>query len=394
MTYMPPAVGAAGLSIPAYNDIVNSLVASFQATYGVTTALGNDNADYQWISVFSLMVSDTMNAIQLAYNNFSPVTAIGAGLSNIVAVNGLTRKAATYSTCTVSIIGLSGTIIKNGVVGDINGNLWNLPSPTTIGPGGSVLVTATAQQLGAINALANQIVNIISGATAGWTGVTNGSNVASIGLPAETDSQLRARQMVSTELPSITILAGTIAAIAAVPGVTRYNVLENFTNATDANGNPPHSVTAVVEGGADIDVATAIYNNRGIGPLTNGTDTVDVTDPNSGVVTAISFDRPTYVPIYVTVNAHLLPGGTSATLTAIANTLVAYLNSLQIGELVSFTALVAVAMNVNANLSMPMVSVISMFSAVTSSPTSRADIPLTFYEVSQGLIANIVVNSV
>lgn len=397
--YVPPFVGPAGLTIPGTPSITNYLVAQYQARYGATVYLGNDSSDFQWISVVALMISDTMAAIQLAYNNVSPATAIGVGLSNLVSINGLTRKSASNSTCQVVLTGTAGAIITNGVVGDVNGNLWNLPTSATIGAGGTVQVTATAQQTGPINALANQI-DIIQTPTAGWMSVSNGANVASLGQAAETDSQLRARQAISTALPSITELAATIAAIAAVPGVTRYNVAENFTGTTDANGNPPHSITAVVEGGISINIATAIFNNRGIGALTNaGTGpnavTVDVTDPNSGVVTAIGFQQPpSYVPIYVIITAHLLPGGTAAAQTAMQTAVVNYLNSLQIGELVSFGALVASAMSVNSNLSAPIISLHSLVFGTVNPPTTTTDVTIAFNQVSQGVLTNVTVNPV
>ncbi len=398
--YVPPSVGPAGLSIPGYQSIVNNIVAAYQGIYGSTVYLGNDSSDFQWISVLALMIADTDAAIQLSYNNVSPATAIGAGLSNVVAVNGITRLGASFSNCLVIPSGTPGTVINGGVVADVNGNLWNLPTSVTIGAGGTVTVSATAQQSGPVNALANQITTIFSGTTAGWISVTNGSNVATLGRAAETDSQLRARQAISTELPSETLLTGTIAAIAATAGVTRYNVLENNTSVTDAFGNPPHSVSAVVEGGTQVAVATAIYNNRGIGVFTNpGTGsnavTIDITDPQSGVVTQIGFQQPPlYVPIYVIVNAHLLNGGTPATLAAMQTALITYLNALQIGELVSYSALVSVAMSVNANLSVPVVTLRSLFLATTPTPAVTADITMLFNQVSSGAVANVTVNPV
>jgi uncharacterized phage protein gp47/JayE len=391
--YLPPQIGTAGLTIPGYNSILAQLVLNYQGIYGQNVYLGNDSSDFQWISVLALMIADTLAGQQQVYNNQSPATAIGAGLDLIVAINGLTRKSASYSTCQVTLTGVAGSVINNGQVQDVNGNLWNLPTPLTIGAGGTVNAVVTAQTSGPVNALANQISNIFT-PTAGWVSVTNGPNVAALGQPVETDAQLRGRQALSTELPSETLLAGTIAAVAATSGVTRYNVLENYTNVTDGFGNPPHSITAVVEGGASVAVATAIYNNRGIGVLTNGTVTVDVTDPNSGVVTAISFNLPAYVPVYVIVNAHLLNGGTASTIAAIQTALVAYLNSLQIGELVSYGALIAVAMGVNANLSNPVVSVHSLFFGTAPAPAATTDIPIFFNQVSQGLVANVAVNSV
>jgi hypothetical protein len=186
--------------------------------------------------------------------------------------------------------------------------------------------------------------------------------------------------------------------------VTRVNVVENDTGSTDGLGNPSHSVTCVVEGGVTLAVATAIFNNRGIGVLTNGdvsgspvggTQSVAVTDPDSGIVTDIGFIQPpSYIPIYVIVNAHLLPGGTSALLTEMAALLETYLNSLQIGELVTYGALFSVAMSVNPSLLTPVVSVHTLFFGASASPSTTTDVPIAFYEVAQGISANITVNSV
>lgn len=381
------------MTIPSYQDILALFLGNFRTVYGQSVDLEPSTSDYQWISVLALAIADAMSTAQLAYNNRSPVTAIGAALDTVVELNGVLRKNATASTCQVTLFGVVGTVISNGVVGDVNGNVWNLPTPVTIGSGGQLVVTATCNVIGAINALPNQITSILSGATAGWTSVNN-TVPAVPGQPVETDAALRGRQSLSVALPSQTILAGTVAAIAAIPGVTRYNVLENFTNASDSFGNPPHSVTAVVEGGTDLAVATAIFNNRGIGPLTNGTTTVSITDPNTSITIPISFDRPAYAPIYVTVNAHLLTGGTSATLAAISSAILAYLNGLQIGAAVNWTSLIAAAMSVNPNPLQPIVRVETLFLGLAPSPGGTTDLTLLFNQVAQGLVANIVVNSI
>lgn len=390
--YAPPFIGVAGLTIPSYNAILAYYIGQFQSIYGTTVYLGNDSADFQLMSIIALAASDAMQALQLEYNNRGPNFAVGAALDSLIKLNGLVRKAASFSTCPVTVSGTPGATITDGVVSDVNGILWDLPPSVVIGGGGSSTILATCEIPGTIDAQIGQITGISTPA-AGWSSVTNPS-AANVGQPVETDSQLRARQSISTELPSITMLAGTVAAIAAVPGVTRSTVEENPTGGTDANGCPPHSITAVVEGGTDLAVATAIFENRGIGCFTNGSTSVIVTDPVDGLSMPIGFDRPTYVPIFVTVNAHLLPGGTSGTLAAMKDSIVAYLNSLQIGELVSYGALVAVAMSVNASLSAPIVSVHSLFFGLSAAPATITDITVAFNAVAQGIAANILVNSV
>ena len=417
-SYTPPYVGTSGLVINSYQQILNYIVSGFQSIFGLNVYLGNDSADFQMLSILALLASDGNNLALLVYNQSSPTTAVGGGLSLVVALNGLQRLVPTFSSCLVTFSGTAGTVVNGGVVQNaVTGDLWNLPPATTIGSGGTVTVTAQAQQIGAVNALANQLTIINSGLTAGWTSVTNGSNVPTLGTPVEADAALRTRQAVSTELPSITISAGTIAAILATPGVTGINnspVLgsngtpsyENFTGGTDSWGNPAHSVTFVVAGGTNLAVATAIYNNRGLGVLMNGdisgsptsnTVTVDVTDPNSGIVTPVSFLRPATIPIYVSVNAHPVAGGTlsSAQIAAIQAAVAAYLNTLGIGEVVSYGEVIAAAASVNSNPSIPAISIRNpLYLGTAASPSTSTDIPINFYQVATGSTANVSVTSV
>ncbi len=394
MAYAAPTITSAGLTVPSFSDIQESLLQAYQSIYGSTAYLGNDSSDYQWISALALKLSDNMSLCQLAYNARSPLTAIGVDLDSIVKLNGIARLSASASTAVLTLTGTAGTVINNGIISDVNGILWALPSSVTIGTGGTISVTAACQQSGAVSAAPNTITIPVGGFTAGWTGVTNPS-AAVLGTPVESDSQLRARQSISTALPSSTRLAGTKAEIEAVPGVTRTNVLENQTSVTDSYGNESHSLTCVVEGGTNLAVATAIFTNRGIGCNTLGATAttmteVPVTDPNSGNVTTIGFIRPTYIPIYINLTVNGLTSAfTTATQTAIINALVTYLNSLEIGETVSYSALMAIAMSQNASLVSPSYSVTAMTTGVSSPPTGTSDINLTFYQVAQGSSSNI-----
>lgn len=399
MAYFPPVITAAGLSLPVLTDIQTALLESFQAIYGSTTYLGNDASDYQWITAVSLKLSDNMALCQLAYNSRSPLTAIGSGLDSISKLNGLTRLVSSFSTVSLRLSGLGGSVINNGVVSDTNGNLWTLPSGVTIGVGGTVNATAVCQTGGAISAAAGTITTPVGGFTAGWISVTNPSP-ASVGTPAESDSNFRARQSVSVALPSETRLAGTVAEVKQVAGVTLTNILENQTGATDAFGNLGHSLTVVAFGGTDLDVATAIYNNRGIGCNTQGATVptmtlVPVTDPNSGNITVIGFVRPVFIPVYVSISVHGLNAGfTTQTQTQIVAAIVTYLNSLQIGEEVTQSALYGAALAVMPNLLQPLFSIRAVTLGTSPSPVGTTDLVLQFFEVSSGLTAHTILTVV
>lgn len=371
MAYTPPVITASGLSVPSYADILASLLATYQSIYGTTTYLEDDAADYQWVSALALKLNDNTGLCQLAYNARSPLTAIGADLDAVVKLNGIARLIQSYSTVVLLLTGVSGTPINNGVVADENGIFWTLPSLVTIGVAGTVSVAAVCQQSGAVSANENTVTKPVGGFTAGWTGVTNPAP-AVVGLPIESDSNLRARQAISVALPSETRLAGTVAGIAQTPGVTRFNILENPTGTTDGFGNLPHSLTCVVEGGTDLAVATAIYDNRGIGCNTQGATVpvmkiVDVTDPNSGNITAIGFVRPVVPVTAIGILVHPLSASyTSQTGLDIYNAVVAYINSIGIGEEITQSAIYAAAMSATPNLAIPLFSIRAVYLGTTA----------------------------
>jgi uncharacterized phage protein gp47/JayE len=399
MAYFPPVITPAGLSVPSFSDIQQALLDAYSSIYGSTTYLGNDSADYQFLSALALKLSDNCGLCQLAYNSRSPLTAVGADLDAVVELGGLTRLSSSASFAALLLSGTPGKVINSAVIQDENGILWSLPSGVTIGGGGSVVSTATCQQAGPISAEANTITNPVGGFTAGWTAVTN-PLAATLGTSVEADSSLRARYAISVALPSSTRLAGTTAEILAIPGVTLTNILENQTGTTDSYGNEGHSLTCVVLGGSDLAVATAIYNNRGIGCNTQGATStamtiVPVTDPNTGNVTSIGFIRPTAVPVYVSLSVHGLNASfTTATQAAIIAAIVAYLNSLQIGEEVTQSALYGAALSVMANLSQPYFSIRALTLGTSASPTGTTDISLNFYQVSSGVTGNVILTVV
>jgi uncharacterized phage protein gp47/JayE len=266
VAYFAPYIDQSGLHLPTYADIRDELIQQAKNIFGQDIYLGPDSQDYQWISAVALKIYDVMQSIQLAYNSRGPGTAVGTGLDVVVKLNGIKRSPATYSTCPVTLTGIPGTVIKGGVAQDKSGYYWNIPT-VTISQNGTVDAIATCQTAGPIAANPGDI-NKIATPMYGWNSVVN-TGFATVGKATETDSQLRVRQAYSTAQPSRTVLEGTKGAIAAVEGVTRFIVYENDTNTTDANGLPPHSITAVVEGGSDDDIAKAIFYKKGPGCYTN-----------------------------------------------------------------------------------------------------------------------------
>jgi uncharacterized phage protein gp47/JayE len=389
MAYFAPYIDETGFHMPMYTDIRDQMIADAQSIFGSDIYLGIDSQDYQWISVVASIIYDSFLTAQAAYNGRGPSTAIGSGLDVIVKLNGIKRAPPLYSTCYVTLAGTAGATVINGVVGDVNGYSWNLTSPITFDGTGAATALATCQTSGPITANPGEINKIVT-PTLGWSSVTN-TLPATVGANKETDAQLRSRQAISTAQPSRTVLEGVKGAIAAVSGVTRFIVYENETNAADADGLPAHSITAVVEGGADADVAQAIFSKKGPGCYTNGTTAVNVVDAYGNTV-PIRFYRPTYVDIDVVINVKKLSGYTTDTKTSIQNATSAYENSLSIGDDLSVSSLWGAALGANTIPTKPLFSITGLTAARHGGVQGTDDIVIAFNEVTRGNVSYISVN--
>lgn len=350
MAYFAPYIDDAGLHVPTYADIRDDLIDDFKKIYGDDLYLGNDSQDYQMISAFALKTYDTIQLLQIVYNNQSVKTAVGTGLSSRVKLNGLRRKTASYSTCVLTLTGVPGTTIAAGIVEDTQGKRWNLPENVNFDRE-IVEITAQCQDIGAVEAPVGTITKI-SNPQYGWLSVTN--KVPAVkGRPIETDEELRRRQAISTALPSQNMINSTIAGIASIAGVTRYKVYENDTNKTDENGVPSHSIAAVVEGGLDRAIAEQIYLRKGPGCGTHGS-TVTIYTNSDGLKNEIRFFRPIYQDITVKITVKKYATYTTAVEQNIKRNIAAYIERLGIGVNVTATGiLTAIAAAVDDVLQPP-----------------------------------------
>ena len=239
---------------------------------------------------------------QAAYNSKDPDKARGSDLDTLCAITGVARSPGASSTVSLTLTGTNGTVITAGsLVEDIAGEQWSLDADATIASG-TATVSATSVNTGQIQANIGDINRIVT-PLAGWQTVTN-PGVATPGTNPETDAELRLRRNDSVSLPGQNQVDATYAAVAAVADVRHVRIYENDTASVDANSQPAHSTEILVDGGADADIALAIYLKRNPGPLQHQSATavdVDVTSPVTGNTKEIKFSRPTAVPITVAV---------------------------------------------------------------------------------------------
>ena len=378
MAYKAPYIDDAGLHIPTYIDIRDDLIEQFKQIYGQDIYLENDSQDYQMISAFALKTYDTMQMLQIIYNNRSPKTAVGTALDSIVKMNGIARKQASYSTCELTLTGDIGTVIANGICEDEAGYKWDLPADLTFETE-TIKAVATCETLGAIEAAKNTITKINT-PQKGWISVTN-DVPATVGAAVETDEQLRQRQSLSVAIPGQNMLNSTIAGIASIVGVTRYKIYDNDTNITDDNGIPSHSIAAVVEGGSDEDIAEQIYLRKGPGGGTYGSTSVNYTN-DDGLPNTVRFSRPTYVSINANIRIKANTGYTTSVADDIRNSVENYITSLDIGYDVTIMGILTAVTSVVKNLAVPEFSVQTITLNRDEQPAASNDIDIAFNEVA------------
>lgn len=247
----------------------------------------------------------------LAYNSKDPNKAISVDLDAISAITGTFRSLGTGSNVTLNITGISGTVIPEGslVESSIDGTQWATDAVATIS-GGVANIPSTCQTLGAIQADADTLT-IITNTIGGWQTVTNLA-VATPGTDAETNQELRIKRNLSVAKPGNNQLDNLLGEVLNTEGVRHAKTYENDTNSAavdpvdNPHGLPPHSISVVVDGGIEEDVAFSIYIKKNPGVLLNQVSTPKEYEVQSPQFPEnkklIRYSEPIYIDIDVVVN--------------------------------------------------------------------------------------------
>jgi uncharacterized phage protein gp47/JayE len=237
--------------------------------------------------------------LQLAYNQFDPLKATGAGLSGLVQLNALTRHPGIYSTVTLTMAGTPNLYISSGKQVATYDDLvkFTLPSWTFDGAGAATVV-GTCTEEGPLEAGAGDVTKI-NNPSPGWDTCIN-AEAATVGSLPETDRELRTRQQQSTETTGRSTIEDIYGNLANLDGVTWARVYQNNTLTTDGRGIPGKSIAPVVLGGNDQEIADILHEQAPALCGFHGTTTVNVSD-DQGISYAVKFTRPNQIPVYVSI---------------------------------------------------------------------------------------------
>lgn len=192
-------------------------------------------------------------------------------------------------------------------------------------------VTFECMTTGAITPAIGDLTDIVT-TYAGWDSVSNNVS-ANTGRLAESDTALRQRWNASLYTRSVGMTDSIASALMTLNGVTSAYVYENDTDSTDAEGRPPHSIEAVVNGGEADEIGLAIWQKKAAGIDTYGSQSVSIND-SQGFPHTINFNRPLVVPIYLNITVteypeEALPPNAQ---TMIVDAVINYGNTLTVGN--------------------------------------------------------------
>lgn len=283
------------------------LQADYKAIYGDDIQIDPDDIDGQFIGMLSNAIADLDGLAEVVYHSFNPQSATGLALSRLVRLNGIRRTAGAFSMVDLTFTGQPGTVIPaNSICKDpATGSKWYTLSEVVIPVSGTAIATARSEALGSTSAAAGAVSKIDT-PVYGWQSVTN-AQPATEGRSEETDEELRVRRAKSTNTPAQCIVDAVYGGIANLPNVRLVRVYENDQDVVDANGQAPHSIYCVVEGGDTTKIAQMIWDKKTAGTTTIGTSATNVKD-SQGMNHVINFSRPVYTDAYIIVNITKRPG--------------------------------------------------------------------------------------
>jgi uncharacterized phage protein gp47/JayE len=320
-----------GIIVPDVAAIQEVVVEEYKAAFGQDLVTTPDTPQGALIAAEVLArISVARNMAAIA-NQINPNVAEGQFIDSIWSLTGGKRFQGRRTLVTgVQLSGVAGAIIPTGALAKMpaSDELFRLVSGVTLDLTGNAVGIFQAVNVGAIAVNAGALTQIVTGVL-GWESVTN-PVAGDVGSGIESDEQARKRRRLTLALQGY----GTTQAISSrlndIPEVKSRSIRENVTNAPAVIDGIPlvaHSVWVCVDGATDQQVAEALLATKSAGCNWNGATTVNVTDPFSGQVYPVTFDRPTLVDIMVQVT---IKGGSSVAspIQAVKDAILAYANGL------------------------------------------------------------------
>jgi len=283
-----------GLYVDRFPEVFAALVEDIRALWGEQTKDTPDSTIGSLLTLIAEAIADQNELIEGVGQGFNPYGAAGVYLSQLVTINGIKRKTSVNSSVALQVTAdTTGTkIFKDDLVSDPDNpdDQYAIDTDHELTPSEVKLVSAKATAPGDKLAEPGTLTKIDT-PRYGWVSVTN-PDAAIPGRLRENDTRLRRRREVAAAGAGSNNVPAIYTAIADIDGVEALVVVQNKGTVTNPDGVPPQHIWAVVLGGADDEIAKAIFTKTGGGIGMYGSVIIPYDDPITGKIYDINFDRP------------------------------------------------------------------------------------------------------
>lgn len=303
---LPYGVTPTGFVLPSQQQLIDAMIADQKATINANVDTSSDSVLGQFNGVFTRQLMIAYEGLQVAYEASDPDAVEGFLQTQLAKLTGTPRLTATASTVSLLCALNVGTVLVAGTtLVAIQGNpasQWTPATTYTAASTGSFAVTFVNTQTGNHPAPIGSTWVITTPVT-GWTAPPTNAAAATLGTDLESDADLRIRREQELQGGG----AGNVDAIRAgllkVNGVQSVTVLNNYTDVTDANGLPPHSIQAIIYDGPtplalSNDIAQVLWNDSAAGIRCFGAVSGNAIDA-LGVQHALNFSRVAPIAVYL-----------------------------------------------------------------------------------------------
>lgn len=382
---MAYGVTSTGFALKTFADI-RAEIDDYQRAHISEGLLLTDDSTIGQINVaHGLELAKLWELAEALYSANDPDTASNWSLVQLCALTGTQQNKYSKTLVTAQVTLNPNKALPAGSIA----NLTDRPSDRFISltevpadpSGGTFDVEFEAENEGALDVVIGQL-STITVAVSGWTGVTN----AAAGVPGgepETDPELRSKRERELVASGSTNLDAIMAGVSAVSTVVDVRGLENDTNSVVV-GIPPRAVTIIVRGGADADVAEAIFVEKAAGITAFGTTNVEV-DDSLGTAHNIGFVRATPLNFYATATLEVTDEWNgAASITEMETKIFNHINSLGIGDNIIYDKVKAVMFEV-----VGLYKILDLFIDFHSTPTGEIDLNVNIGQYAISDVANL-----
>lgn len=291
-----------GLIVPDTSDIKQQVEEEFKDALGNDLNLDASTPQGRLIEAETLGRIETLRINAAIANCFNPNSSFGIFLDALSALTGCYRKNSTQTVVVAKLGGVPGTEIPAGSeASNSNDDIFVLINDVVIGEDGECDGIFASKDFGSIPCSAGDL-SVVRTTVIGWETVTNPLD-GILGAEKESDYDLKRRRL-NTLYNGRSFLGDVKSKLANVENIQSFCIYHNYRSRNQTYKGvtlKPHSLYVCAYGGADEDIAMALYMTNSAGCDYSGDTTVMVTDPWTEQEYEVAFDRPNEVEIDVKV---------------------------------------------------------------------------------------------